>query len=814
MTTLPRRRLVLPLLLLLFGFGLLCLFGQACAPPDDEPAAIRLVDRFADAAVEGSLPRGEPPPKAEWSFGGGQAMGGTWAAGPRTAGLRLTEEGLSGRSTGPYPALVLERPAVAGEGDRLHEIVVRLRSSKGSTLSLTTLGEDGPPPEALAGETRDLTLHAPLVAGPDFQTYNILLDRSFGLGPLSRGAVKGVVLRPSDEEGAEFTLESVRLVFRKERLAAIPTGIGWHGLADVWRDTVVSRAGESVTWSVDLPSRPWLDLALGTISEGAVAFDVQVATPGEASRLIHQETLTTPERWRERRIDLAQWAGRTVDLSFTAHGSDSPNGSAGSALAFWGSPVVRNRLLVDRENLAPRPGGVIVVLADTLRKHHLSAYGHHRANTPHLSRLAEQGVLFDDAISQATWTKVSVPSILSSLYPSTHGIVSFNDRLSSAAVTLAEALQSAGYATWATSSVAFAGQLTNLQQGVEVLYERGAIDLPEGVSSSKTGRSFVDELEPWLERHRDVPFFAMVHAMDPHSPFRPYAPYDTLWTDEEDGRRYLEDLEKIRPHIKSPLLRRFGMPSREEMEAAGVQIGPYVDHERAWYDASILALDAELGRLQQTLGRLGRDRDTIIAFVSDHGEEFLEHGSHWHGLSVYAEMIEVPLILHWPAGLPAGRVVESTVQTIDLMPTLLELTGLPIPDRAQGKSLVALFSETGDTGRRPPAFVERTVEIRPGQMDDALLRSDSVALVEGEWKLIWNTRQAPGVPEYELFHRPSDPMDQANVAGEEPEVVTRLAATLERWREGAVAARLPSSEEAAKGLSADELERLRSLGYL
>ena len=788
---------------ILLALGLSALLGGSCTGPAETTLPIRLVDRFSEATVEGSPPAAEPTPPTEWRFSGGKATGGTWAPGPRTAGLALGEEGLTGRAEGPQPTIFLELPSPAGGNDRLHEVVVRLRATAGSRFSLTALGADGPPSIALAKPPGPLTLSTPLIPGPDFQTYTIALDRTFGMGPLSRSSITRMILRPTDAAGAEFTLESVRLVFRKERLASIPTGIGWHGLAEIWRDTIVSRAPEIVSWSLELPGNPWLDIALGTVSDGAVGFDVVVTEPGRDPLVIYEETLTTSNRWLERRINLRKWAGRAIELSLRAQGEEG-------ALAFWGSPVVRNGAAAANSADSARPRGVIVVLADTLRRDHLGVYGHARPNTPNLTRMAEEGVLFRDAISQGAWTKVSVPSILSSMYPTTHGIVSFNDRLPSVAVTLAEALQGAGYATWASSSVPFSGQLTNLHQGVEVLYESASL----GSDSSKTGRSFVDRLVPWLERHRDVPFFAFVHAMDPHSPFEPYPPYDTVWTEPDAGPRYLEQMDQIRPHIESRLLRRFGMPTRQEMEAAGVEVEQYIEHERAWYDASILGLDAEVGRLFEVLRTLGRDRDTVVAFVSDHGEEFLEHGSHWHGRSVYAEMIEVPLILRWPGGLPGGQVVDTTVQTIDLMPTLLDLAGISIPDRAQGRTLIELWGQAPVTARRPPAIAERQAP-PSSEIDDPILSgSDSVALVQEEWKLIWNSRQAAGVPEYELFHRPSDPLDQRSVAAENPDTVELLKDVLERWLSAAQAARLPSDADAEGELSAEELERLRSLGYI
>ncbi len=787
----------------LAGLSVVLLASSACRQGEVAEAPIRLVDRFAEATLTDEVALAEPGRPVEWTFAGGVAAGGEWTAGPRTAAVRVTDDGLTGRATGPQPAIILTLPEPAGAGDRLHEIVVRLKSDKGNSLSLTALGADGPPTDALVGPPAPLSLAVPLIAGEEFKSYTITLDRAFGLGPLRReGEITRVLLRPTDAPGAEFTISSVRLIFRDQYLAGIPSGIGWRGLAQVWRDTVVSRAPETVTWNVELPSEAWLDVAFGTVSTGAVGFDVSVSVGGTTTA-IHEETLTTLERWEPRRIDLSEWSGETVDLSLSARGEDS-------ALAFWGSPVVRSGWIADRAPAAPK--GVIVVLADTLRKHHLALYGHDRPNTPHLEAMAEEGVVFSDAISQATWTKVSVPSLLSSLYPTTHQIVTFNDRLPSAAVTLAEAFQNAGFATWASSSVPFSGQLTNLHQGVEVLHEETSVTLPDGVSDSKTGRYFINELTPWLERHRDVPFFAFVHAMDPHSPFEPYAPYDTLWTDAAAKERWERDVEKIEPHIVNPLLRRFGMPTRAEMEAAKVDIEPYIEHEKAWYDASILALDEELGRLREVLKRLGRDRDTVIAFVSDHGEEFLEHGNHWHGLNVYAEMIEVPLVFHGP-GLP-GSTIDTTVQTLDMMPTLLDLAGLPIPETAQGMSLRPLWSSDGESMRRPPAIAVREAQMSPNTPElGSFLGSDSIAIVESEWKLIWNTR-ANGVPEIELFHRPSDPLDQTNVATEHPDVVQRLRDLLDRWHEAAIAGRLPSDAEAAENLSAEDLERLQSLGYL
>jgi arylsulfatase A-like enzyme len=426
--------------------------------------------------------------------------------------------------------------------------------------------------------------------------------------------------------------------------------------------------------------------------------------------------------------------------------------------------------------------------------------------------MAAEGVLFRDAVSQASWTKASVPSILSSRYLSSHGVNDFTSRLPSAAVTAAELFREAGYATFATSSVAFSGQLTNLHQGVEVLHERVSVDQAPGVSSSKTARIFVDRLIPWLEGHHRVPFFAFLHVFDPHSPFEPYAPYDTLWTDAASKHRYRMELSRIRPFIGHPLMRLFGMPERSEMEEAGVEIEPYLEHERAWYDGSIRAMDVELKRLFETLERLGLADDTLIVFTADHGEEFLEHDRHFHGFGVYGEMTGVPLIVRWPGRVAAGRVVADTVESVDILPTLAELAGLPVPETAQGDSLLPLVDPDAEGEWRPrPAFTERILQ---PSMSETRGGVDSRAVVSDRWKLIHNFRRPDSWPEFELYDHLDDPLDQNNVAEANPDVVERLAKLLANWHAHASGDQLPSDEEAIRELPAAELEQLRALGYI
>jgi arylsulfatase A-like enzyme len=556
---------------------------------------------------------------------------------------------------------------------------------------------------------------------------------------------------------------------------------------------LVSRSPESLRFEVTLPEKPWLDLNVGTVEEIPPRFSVSVAPSNGEPSIVEHYQVEEPESWMPIRLDLTELAGETVEVTL------SSTTEAPGTLAFWGSPVIRNST-----DVVTRPQAVVVFLADTLRSDHLEAWGHDRATAPTLTGLATQGVRFSDVIAQATWTKVSVSSILTSLYPSTTGIIDLNDRLAAAETTLAEAFRQAGYATFATSSVPFSGQLTNLHQGVEVLYEFGANAELKGDYQSKTAKVWVDQYLKWLELHHDVPTFALIHAMDPHSPFKPATPYDTLWTDDADAEQFEKQSAQLKPHIESPLLRRFMAPTSEEIAAAGVDEASFLRHEKNWYDGSIRGLDAQLERLINRLDELGLGQRTLLAFIADHGEAFLEHGEHWHGNNVYGEVANVPWVL-WGQGVPSGQVVEETVQNLDIMPTLLALSGIPIPERVQGRSLVPLLS--GTANRALPAFTEHRVG--PEEAD----AFSSFAMVLDGKKLIWNIDPPKGRSVHELYDHKADPLDLKNIAGEHPDLVRKMATELESWQTWAEGQKL-DQDAVASDLSAEELERLRSLGYV
>lgn len=796
----------------------LVLSGACTAIP--EPVVIRLVDLFQSDRVSDSPVEMEERPRTEWRFDGSTpeletfAATGGFEAGPGVSDLAVRVGRLVGQTTTAMPLLRVERTEGFEEEDVLHAIEIRLRASAGSNLQVATMPGDEVNMEEVPAQlaASPFRIESPIVAGEELQTYTLTSPV-----PVLATSIRHLVVVPTNEAGAEFEIDSVRIVFRKEHLASIPSGLGWYGLGEIYRETLVARSPETLSFDATLGARPWLDLSLGMVEDGALTFRVGVSQGGSDAETVLTHTVTKADRWERRSVDLSAFAGESVGLVLSLEAESD------GVVGLWGAPVVREDggvpIPVSQEPRAPssagaspeRPRGVIFIHADTLRHDHLDVYGYARETAPVLRRMAADGALFRRAAAQATWTKVSTPSMMTSLHPLSHGVRNFSDRLPATAETLAERYRAAGFATVAYSSVLFTGQFTNLHQGFEEFHEAGSVD--DG-PSSKTAREFVSRLSEWLERYRDVPFFAYLHIFDPHDPFEPRQPYATRWADPERREAHLQNVEQVQEFIDDPLLRLFGLPDRGALDRAGLDPDAFYAYEQDWYDGSIRGMDAELGRLMERLQELGLEDDTIVVFTSDHGEEFLEHGRPIHGQSVYAELTHVPLIVRWPAGVRSGLDIEEQVQSIDLMPTLLDASGLPHPDGLQGRSLLPLLQGNADSEavwEPRPAF--STKAITDGGSTPTPYDTESYSAIDGDWLLIHNSVRKEGTPEYELYDVVSDPLNAVNVSDQHGDVVERLGREIERWRRVAESARLPEDSEAS-GLSQEELERLRSLGYI
>lgn len=766
------------------------------------PSTIRLVDVFQKEFVSNApATPTNPPPRVEFTFSDANAaeLGG-WTAGRDIEGLAVRGGKLSGRSTGPQPLLVYEWDSEARPADFLRAIEIKATAMSNAIFVSFQKGETFDPESLGAHQVR-----VPLIPSIDVQAVTARVPM-----PVQGTDIDRIVLQTGDAPGSGFQIESLRLMFESEYLNEFQTGVSWEGLADIFHETLVARAPEIMTFRLNAPARPWLDLSVATVIDGPVTFEISASPAGsddEDERIVRRRTVTSPGQWEQVKLDLGPLARQEIDLRLALIAPQE------GAVGLWGSPVLRSRPARfaggrSRETGENPPHGVILVLVDTLRRDHLDLYGHERPTAPNLARLAGEGATFDNAVAQGTWTKVSVPSIQTGLYPLTHTIHEFDARLPNSAQTLAETYRDAGYATVAFSSIMFTGRFSNLHQGYEELHEFTSLRDP---LHSKTSREYVNRLLPWIEAHKDSPFFVFLHVFDPHDPFEPHRPFNTMWADPSKREEHHRREKSVQEIIQHPILKRFIMPSREELDRAQIPAEEFVNYNKDWYDGSIREMDTQLGRLVEGLEAMGLGESTLIAFTSDHGEEFLEHGRTFHGHTLYGELTNVPLVFWWPGRIERGSRSAEVVESIDIMPTLLDLSGISVPEAAQGASLLPLMGGGGSWTPRP-AFSERAKTVHPfGTFDPGV---GSYAVTTPDWKLIHHVHRRPGMPEFELFDVKNDPLNLTDLAPANAEVVQELAAEIQRWRDNAEAAKLPSDAEAMEGIDAGELEKLRNLGYI
>ena len=276
------------------------LVTAGCAePPSSGP--VRLVDRFAEARVEGtpaaSIATYAP---TQWRFSDGATI---WRAAQNIEELRIEDGAMRGRSTSDQPVLVAERLGDVPASEILYGVEVRARTSAGTQLSVRfDGGQELNLPRALGSPLGALT--TPIGAGDDMQTFFIRATSA-----LSPAGLTHVILLPTNEAGADFEVESVRLVFRGEHLRSVDSGVGWHGMSEVYRETLVTRSPEVVHYELELPAEPALEFAVGTTQAGPVTFRVEVGG------YVLEEVVSEPDVWHAASLDLEGLGGEQVEMT-------------------------------------------------------------------------------------------------------------------------------------------------------------------------------------------------------------------------------------------------------------------------------------------------------------------------------------------------------------------------------------------------------------------------------------------------------------------------------------------------------------------
>jgi arylsulfatase len=416
---------------------------------------------------------------------------------------------------------------------------------------------------------------------------------------------------------------------------------------------------------------------------------------------------------------------------------------------------------------------VLLISIDTLRADHLKAYGYERETAPSLTRLAEEGARFSSSYAQSSSTVPTHASLFTGRYPFQHGSYHVGLPVPDAELTLAEILSQHGYRTFAgTTSIRFRGR-TGFEQGFEVF------DRFDELEKNERGAAVTDRLLAWIDEGQE-PWFAFVHYFGPHQPYAPPEPYRSRWH---------PGLSIPKPEGTSEYLYLHNRPDR----VVSPEVLAYL---RALYDGEIRYLDVELERL---FAALTPAASTLVVVTSDHGEEFKEHGGLSHAGRLHEELLRVPLLVWWPGQIAAGTQIEALVETIDVLPTVLELVGAGRPEALPGRSFGAeLLAADGaalrDGGRAGPVLSQLKAE-----------RWALAANVSGSRFKLVSREQGP----HRLYDLSRDPGEQLNLIEERPDVAAELRA---------LAARMGVSAKAvdvqATGVSPEIRARLREIGYV
>lgn len=433
--------------------------------------------------------------------------------------------------------------------------------------------------------------------------------------------------------------------------------------------------------------------------------------------------------------------------------------------------------------------GLVLITIDTLRADSLSAYGNAHVMTPALDRLSAQGALFARAISQSTTTSPAHASLMTSLYLQDHNVYSNFDALGDEARTLAEMLLGRGFATFGIANMKHLNaEVSNLAQGFTTFRR---------CDGRRTAEATVDEFLQWLDTVPETThYFAWLHLADVHTPYSPPAPYDQLYYDADEGDPDEHSLAKIWPSLPEhmsdhPFFRRW---------LHGITDLRWI---LAQYEGAVSYVDEQIGRLQDELVRRGLDDDTGMIVTADHGESLGEHRMYFIHAGLYDATARVPLIMSLPGMPRVGIAVQEVVETVDVLPTVLEYLRVPLPHNARirGTSLWPLLR--GELVPDKTAYTEHA-------------GGNLAALRTARWKYIRHLRDNDIIPVYpfvagreELYDLLQDPDEQENVAKDHPDIVQTFRHELARKRD--------DKRVLGRGvatLTAESVEVLRALGYV
>ncbi|OQX55061.1 MAG: hypothetical protein B5M54_03525 [Candidatus Aminicenantes bacterium 4484_214] len=520
------------------------------------------------------------------------------------------------------------------------------------------------------------------------------------------------------------------------------------------------------------------------IDSRKTTFEVNLITDHNQQSIFRKTLILSSRRamvFNFKRINLSSFISKEtkkVRLEFITKGDDE-------AVACWINPLVYQP---DYE-----AKNVVLVSLDTLRADHLSCYGYSRKTSPNLDALAREGFLFEKAIAPSPWTLPSHVSMLTGLRTINHQVTSPEDKMSDQLETLAEVFSRAGYATVALTGGGYLHHSYGFSQGFDHYLIRGE------VNNYRAVESLSENVNNWIERLKDRPFFLFIHTYQIHSPYHSPPPYNRRFLDET-AKWEKVDLKQMRLNKE---LRYKPLIPQERKNIIDLYDGEIVYTD----DVLIKSLIAELRR--QNL----YDR-TLIAVTSDHGEEFYEHRGWSHSHNVYNELLRVPLIIKNFNSYPQGKRIKQMVRMIDLFPTILEACGWKSNQfQIDGQSLWPLIRGGERIQQVIISDLGSRVLLPPLPMKISLIKEDYKLIINEPYRpeeLKYFSYPPPVTPPLELYNLAVDFSEKRNLIEEKPEIARRLLKILEQDYRQKTTFTSSKKKDSDKSLE----EQLRALGYI
>lgn len=579
-------------------------------------------------------------------------------------------------------------------------------------------------------------LGAVKLSGSEFKDYDVAVPAERVVTGENRVQLRFGGTTMVDGEARAAAVASVRVIkgavppgaFAPPRQGELRTEVSVGG---VQRRALAVRSPTTLSYYLEIPKEGKLGFGVGVAGEkpkGAKA-KVVVTPEGGAPRELFAAELSNV--WRDEVVELSPLSGKVARIDLRIEGD------VGTGRAAWSTPA----LLLPKTTLEKpekQAKNVVVVLIDTLRARSLKAFNpQSRVKTPVLDAMAKDGAVLEATQAPENWTKPSTASLLTGLYPATHGAKTDGAMVPKGATLLSESLKEAGFKTGSFIANGYVSDKFGFNQGwdhyTNYIREKKSTD----------AENVFKDAGDWIEKNKGKRFFAYVHTIDPHVPYDPPEQFLSMY---KKGEYKGQVSPRKTPELLAEAKR---VPPKVQFNDADKQ------YLKDLYDGEVSYHDHYLGLFIERLKKLGLYDDTIFVVTADHGEEFDEHGSWGHGHTVYQDLLWIPYIVRLPGVVPAGTRIKQATSSMTIFPTVLEAVGVEPPNTLEEKSVLS-WVRGGPAPAVPVAFSD--------------FLDDRRVIRAGRWKLILR-----GLNET-FFDLESDPTEQKELDRTRHPIAARYAA--------------------------------------